>query len=179
MNTDQPILCGRGYAQITVVARGRGHRGSPFRHPAPLHVGLRRTTIARRTTPGPPRGGGLLGCGAVLRGRSVVLAGRQRRGRLQDVLSERPLAGQQLPGEVVALAMSSCGPGILPVNGMFSSGLPRLPDLLPGDRDVPDAGRMGLDDKVLCMAATDPRIAQLGDIEEVPGVRPAGDRPLL
>ena len=37
----------------------------------------------------------------------------------------------------------------------------------------------GPDDKVLCVPASDPRMAHLQDITDVPGVRPAGDPALL
>src|ERR1035438_6696120 len=59
------------------------------------------TTIARRTVHGSPRAYGLLRRCAVLPGRGVIVAGEHRRGRLEDILGELPLAGQQLPGEVV------------------------------------------------------------------------------
>src|SRR6266566_6507038 len=43
-----------------------------------------------------------------------------------------------------------------------------MPDQLPGHRDVPDAGREGADDKVLCVPATDPRMEHLRYIHHVP-----------
>ncbi len=45
--------------------------------------------------PGPPGRWGLLGLAVVLLGAGVALAGEQRRGRVQHVLGELPLAGQQ------------------------------------------------------------------------------------
>ena len=44
---------------------------------------------------------GVLGRGAVLLGGGLAVACRQRRGRLEHVHGELPLAGQQLLGEVV------------------------------------------------------------------------------
>jgi hypothetical protein len=58
------------------------------------------TTIAANHSRS-PCASGVLRRGGVLLGRDFLLAGGQRRGCLHDILSELPLAGEQLLGEVV------------------------------------------------------------------------------